>query len=215
MPACLGRRAAIGLVAMLALAGCVEEAPPPEMFAPLTYGYLTKLRLNVANIAIDDSWTPSMGAGEHVESLSPVQPLQALVEMARDRLVASGTSGQARFIVQDASIIAGPGRLDGSLAVRLEVTGADGRSGYAEARVIRSRTGGPGDPDGGRNAAYQLTKNMMDDMNVELEYQVRHRLGDFLLATSTSAPPPAPVEQQELPPPPGAAPESLPPVPGS
>jgi hypothetical protein len=90
MPACLGRRAAIGLVAMLALAGCVEEAPPPEMFAPLTYGYLTKLRLNVANIAIDDSWTPSMGAGEHVESLSPVQPLQALVEMARYRLVASG-----------------------------------------------------------------------------------------------------------------------------
>ncbi len=203
----LGRRGMLACSGALLLAACGEEpVPEPEVFPPLTYGYLTKLRLNVAHIDIDDTWTPSLGAGEHVESLSPVQPLTALGQMARDRLVASGTSGDARFIIEDASIIAGPGRLDGALAVRLEVTGPEGRTAEAEARVARSRPGGPGDPDGGRGAAYQLTKNMMDDLNVELEYQVRKHLRDFLLSTSSSEPPPGPVQTQDLPPPPGIAP---------
>lgn len=212
MAAWLGRREILVLSAAVALAACGEEpAPAPVVFPPLTYEYLTKLRLNVAHIDIDDTWTPSASAGEHVESLSPVPPLAALGQMARDRLVAAGTSGEARFTIEDASIIAGPGRLDGALAVRLDVTGPEGRTGNAEARVARSRPGGPGDPDGGRSAAYQLTKNMMDDINVELEYQVRRHLRDFLLSTSSNEPSPGPVQTQELPPPPGIA--TAPPAP--
>jgi hypothetical protein len=191
------------LLGALLLAGCGGE-PPPESFPPLTYGYLTKLRLNVASIDIRNDWLP--GPGEHVEYLSPVQPLQALEQMARDRLAPSGNTGRATFIVQDASILAGPGRLDGSLAVRLEVSTSDGaRSGYAEARVVRSMTGGPDQADGGRKAAYDLTKQMMDDMNVELEFQIRRTLRDYLLSTSAEAPLPGPVQAQPLAPPPGAS----------
>jgi len=134
-----------------------------------------------------------------------VRPVDALRQMAHDRLAASGNSGQARFVIEDASILAGPGRLDGSMAVRLDVGTSDGtRSGYAEAKVVRSITGGPDQADGGRQAAYDLTRRMMDDMNVELEYQIRRTLRDYLLATSLTAPAPGPVQSQDLAPPPGA-----------
>ena len=59
------RRTALGaLLATGLLAACGEDEPPPVVFAPLTYGYLTKLRLNVASISLDDDWQP--GPGEHV-----------------------------------------------------------------------------------------------------------------------------------------------------
>ena len=47
-------------------------------------------------------------------------------------------------------------------------------------------------------ALYDMTRAMMDDMNVELEFQIRRSLRDWL-QDPTAAPPPAPVEQQELP----------------
>ncbi len=214
MPVPVPRRAALlfCLAGPLALAGCGGGAPPPEVFPPLDYGYLTKLRLNVASIQIDDTWTPAADSGQHVEYLSPVQPLDALRLMAQQRLVASGSSGQARFVIEDASIIQHRDRLDGSLAVRLDVSTADGtRSGFAEARVVRTMPEDPDQSDGGRAAAYRLTKQMMDDMNVEFEYQVRRTLHDYLQTTASSAPVPPPVQTQELAPPPGT---TLAPPPG-
>ncbi len=192
------------LLLAAALAGCGEDAPPPAVLAPIDYGYLTKLRLNVASIAVDDGRAPATGGLAHVETLSPVTPFEGLQKLASDRLVASGNSGQARFVIEDASIVQGPGRLDGSLAVRLDVQTSGGtQSGFAEAKVVRSQGGGPDDPDGGRGAAYRLTRAMLDDMNVELEYQIRHRLRDYLQATEPAAPSGSPVQTQDLPPPPG------------
>ncbi len=207
---CLALSATAALPA--ALAGCGGEAPAPEVFAPLDFSYLTKLRLNVASLEIDDTWTPPADSGQHVEYLSPVQPIDALRQMAQQRLVAAGSSGRARFVIEDASILQGPGRLDGSFAVRLDVSTSDGASsGFAEARVARSQPLNPDDADGGRATAYALTRNMMDAMNVEFEYQVRRSLQDYLQATAGSAPLPPAVQSQPLPPPGTVSP--LPPLP--
>ncbi len=205
----LPRRAALllGLATLPWLAGCGggDDAPPPtETFPALDYGYLPKLRLNVASVQVDDSWTPASDSGQHVEYLSPEQPLDALRDMAHTRLVTAGASGQARLVIEDASILRQDNRLDGSMAVRLDVSTGDGtRSGFAEARVARSLPESPDQSDGGRTAAYQLTKQMMDDMNVELEYQVRRTLSDYLQGAESTAPLPPPVQTQDLPPPPG------------
>ena len=87
------------------------------------------------------------------------------------------------------------------MALRVDVMTADGtKAGFAEARVSRSRTGL------GRNLQgplYDITKQMLDDMNVELEYQLRLSLRDYM-QTAAPAPAPAPVQQQDLPPPPPA-----------
>ena len=48
-----------------------------------------------------------------------------------------------------------------------------------------------------RTALYDITTQMMQDMNVEFEFQVRQSLRDWL-QVATTAPPPPPVEQQPL-----------------
>ena len=59
-------------------------------------------------------------------------------------------------------------------------------------------------------ALYDMTRAMMDDMNVEFEFQARRALRDWL-QSAEAAPAPAPVQQQDLPSP--ARPGPAPPMP--
>ena len=188
-----------GLTATLFLSGCGggggEEA---RAFKPLSYGYLTPLRLNVGTIRIEDHVPPP--AGPDLVQEAPVPPDEALRRMAQDRLVAAGSSGTAVFSIDQAAITGDPnGPLDGTLAVHLDIIGNNGgHSGYAEAHVSRQFVPGAGtDNDGLRSELYNLTVQMMQDMNVEFEYQLRRTLADWMVDAS-GAPVAAGVEQQPL-----------------
>jgi hypothetical protein len=184
------------------LAGCVEAPPPPPPteFRPLTYEYLGKLRVTVASIDISNAWTPNLDAGgQHVESLAPVEPADALRRMAQDRLIPAGSAGHATFVINDASLVQTAGSYQGSMQVHLDIYAADGsKSGFAEANVRRTRTIVDYSTAGARAALYELTKQMMSDMNVEFEFQVRRSLHDYLQGGTEVAPPPPPVQQQDL-----------------
>lgn len=174
----------------LAAAGCVSASPPRTSFPPLRYDYLLKLRLNVADIEMAPP--PPLGP---LEAMDPVPPAQALLLMAQDRLVASGSLGRAVFVIDQAQIMRIPDGLDGALAVHLDVQTSEGtRAGFAEAKVSRRLVGISDDL---RGALYDITQQMMQDMNVEFEYQVRRTLRDWL-QEATTAPNPAAVEQQPL-----------------
>lgn len=180
------------LLAPLLLAACGDDGPPRN-FPPLRYDFLTRLQLNVASIGFSD--LPSPGP---LDTVSPAPAAQALRQMAEDRLAAGGSSGQAVVVIEDARIIRSGSALDGSMAIHIDVVAADGqRAGFAEARVARRLTGYGRDLRGG---LYDITKQMLDDMNVELEFQLRRSLRDYLQAT-TAAPAPASVQQQDLAPP--------------
>ena len=201
---------AFGMAATLALGGCGGGggSGSEPVFKPLTYGYLTPLRLNVGQIRIEDHAPPPAGPDDLGPS-SPVPPEQALQQMAQDRLVAAGNSGTAVFTIDQASITGQPGgALDGTLAVHLDIIGnSGGHSGYAEAHVSREfvpGTGDNGDAGGLKAQLYTLTSQMMQDMNVEFEFQLRRTLGDWLLDAS-GAPVAATVEQQPLTPPGGGS----------
>jgi hypothetical protein len=126
-------------------------------------------------------------------------------------VLAGGTQGVATFIIQDASIRASPvrgqsmfsgdgERYDGNLMVRLEVrSGEPEASGYATAQVRRSLSL-PDKPSASerRQQLDTMLRQMMADMNVEFEYQVRRSLKDWLQDTAT-APTPAPVQQEDIP----------------
>jgi hypothetical protein len=186
----LDRRAFIVLLPLVA-AGCGGGDPLPTRgsFPPLSYGYLTPLRLNVASI--EEAAPPPPGP---LDDINPAPPAQALLRMAQDRLAAGGTLGRAVFSIDEASIIRRGGGLNGVLAVHLDVLTSEGsRAGFAEARVSR-RVDGIGDL---RSALYDITVQMMQDMNIEFEFQVRQSLRDWL-QEATTAPPPAAVEQQQL-----------------
>ncbi|GAC1336662.1 MAG: hypothetical protein NVSMB18_00230 [Acetobacteraceae bacterium] len=173
----------------LGLAACADEPPPRRDFPPLRYDFLVPLRLNVARI--DLAPPPPPGA---LDALNPAPPAEALQRMAQDRLAPGGSTGRAAFVIDEARIAQVPGGLTGTLAVHLDVFTTEGtKAGFAEAGVTRQTTGGRDL----RGALYDITRQMLDDMNVEFEFQVRRSLRDWL-QEATTAPPPAPVERQDL-----------------
>lgn len=198
-PPPLARRAVLTLPPWLVLASCSggSEAPltsPGVSFAPLVYDYLTPIRLNVATIDIEQRFAPQ---GGDLGRFSPAPPAEVLAQMAQTRLGAFGASGRAVFVILNASLTRADNSYLGDFAVELDLYMAGARVGFAEARVTRSRTIDPNTP---RDAAlYALTKDLMDQMNVEFEYQVRRSLRDWIIAIPEVPPPP--VQEQELAPP--------------
>lgn len=180
---------------LTACGGGGDEPPPPAItYAPLRFDYLTKLRLNVGAVAVEDHSVP-FGPAD-IAAQSPAPPAQALADMARARIFPAGTAGQALFSIDQASIVQSPnGQLDGQLLVHLDIVNATGaRVGYAAARVARSRPPQP-NPENRGDVLYGMTKDMLDSMNVELEFQVRKGLADWLV---TDAAVPARVQAAPL-----------------
>ena len=179
----------LALMGLLVLARCGDDGPVRD-YPPLRYDYLTRLNLNVASISFGDP-PPTT----RLDGTSPVPFGPALLQLAQDRLLAAGASGHAVVTIQEARITSAGDGLEGSASIRVDVRDADDRpAGYAEARVSRSVSGI------GRNirsALYDMTKQMLDDMNVELEFQIRRSL-QSLLQNTTAATPVAPVEVQDL-----------------
>jgi hypothetical protein len=146
----------------------------------------------VATIEVHQQFVPS-GARPDVTTQDPVPPITALKAMAQDRLKALGTSGRAVFVIQDASLTQRGDNVDAVLRVSLTIYDADDqKAGFVEARVNRHWSGDTGNL---RPVLYDVTKAVMDDMNVEFEYQIRHNLKDWL---ATPEAPAAPVEQTPL-----------------
>jgi hypothetical protein len=190
----------------LVTSACATRDDPPASYPKVSYDYLTKLRLNVASVDIDDSLPPNPDPRD-VSNRAPTPPVEALRQMAQDRLVASGASGHAVFVIDDASIVQNRDRYEGRMTVHLDVTSGDGSSsGYAEARVARSASFDKDTPNATRAALNALVTQMMADMNVEFEYQVRRSLRAYLQARPTTAPLPPPVQSEDLAPPPPTPP---------
>jgi hypothetical protein len=202
--------AALCLALPMCLAACGGDEPPPtEAYTQLHYEFLPKLRLNVGSVTVDDRAHPV--GPDDIAAQSPAIPALALDQMAHDRLFAAGTAGAANFVVDQASIVRQPnGTLSGVLAAHLDiVTPTGGSAGYAAAEVERQHIPGS-DPENLQNNLYDLTKQMMDAMNVEFEFQLRKSLSTWLV-TGTAVP--APVVAQPLDQAPPAATPPPPPAP--
>ena len=181
------------LAAVFCLTACSGSSPSkPRDFLPLAFDYMTQIRLNVASVDVENRFVPGTG---DVGSLSPVQPVASLRQMANDRLKAFGTSGRAVLVIKDASLVRGRDELTGRMAVELDIYTSDNqRAAFATAEVLQRRAGEITDV---RGDLYDLTKAMMDRMNVELEFQARRSLRDWLLPDAPSAEK-VNVQQQDL-----------------
>jgi len=175
------------LVAVLGLAGCGGSPPPAVTYKPLDYSYLPPITLKVANITVQNNYAPDAGAAALLGE-DPEPPANAVMDMANHRLLAGGAPGNATFTVETASIESVGNNLTGILTVRLDVASGDGRAhGYTEASVNYSETSPDQSNQGDMQAAlYGITKHLMDEMNVQFQYQLQHNLGDWI-SYSTSA----------------------------
>jgi hypothetical protein len=189
----LTRRATLLLPLVSASCGD-DENPAPVLrrdFPPLSYSYIPPINLNVQRLEVGGDFVPSTADGE-VIGTSPISAADTLYAMASDRLKPVATSGTATFRILTASIIRHRDTLNGVLAVRLDVrNGDDTSSGYAEARVTAAHSGSIQDQ---RAAVYDMLKTMMDNMNVELEYQLRNKLRAWIVEPASSPPSPQPAE---------------------
>ena len=184
-----------GGIAILSLAACGGPSTP-RSFPPMTYDYLPQIRLNVASVEIDNRFMPA--SRDEVSSQAPAPPIAALRQMANDRLKPFGSSGKAVLVIKDASLVKGSNEVLGRMAVELDVyTSENRRAGFATADVSQRRSGEIADLQG---TLYDLTKTMMDRMNVELEFQARRSLHDWILPDAPGAAVPE-VKQQDLAPP--------------
>jgi len=196
-PRVLTRRNALLLPWLLAACGGDEA---PRSYPPLRYDYLSPLRLNVSEIRIEQRFVAS-GAPPDVSQYAPVPPMQALRAMAEDRLQTLGSIGLAVFAIQDASLVRRRDTIQGHCAVELSIfLTPDARAGFAQASASATYTG---DLDDLPRRLYDITRDMMEKMNVEFEYQVRRSLGPWLMPDGSV---PQPVQQQPLTPPQGYPP---------
>lgn len=195
-------------------AGCAGDDAPRSL-PPLVTGYrhLTPIRLNVATIGVAE---PEPGAVRVAEP-APVRPEAEMRRMAEERLVAMGSEGEARFVIQAAEfrrdrlppaggltgVFGGdPGeRLTVRLQGRLDVLGEEGRRvGFVEAEARAQHTLPAGSSAAARaRAAEEVMRQAMNQLNVEFEYQVRRTLRAWLVEGAAPATAPAPIEREDLP----------------
>ncbi|HQT65381.1 MAG: hypothetical protein B7Z75_01495 [Acidocella sp. 20-57-95] len=175
------------LVLAVALAGC-GDSTPPVTYAPLDYSYLPPIMLKVVNVNFQNNYVPDPGAAALL-SQDPEPPATAVLTMAQHRLVANGTPGTATFTIENASVEQNAGNLVGTLTVRVDVVSADGRAkGYTEASVSHSQTAPDSSSSDAMQAAlYSMTKQLMDAMNVQLQYQLQHNLGSWIAYSNSAA----------------------------
>jgi hypothetical protein len=154
----------------------------------LDYSYLPPISLRVASVNVQNVYVPSPDDATLIGE-APEAPANALLDMLNRRLIPSGAPGTATVTVETASLDESGGNLTGTLAVRVDLSGPRGASGFTEANVSHTQAApdSGASPDDVRAALYGLTKNLMDQMNVQLQYQLQHDLGPWVVYNTGAA----------------------------
>ena len=186
------------LLAPLLLAACANQAPPRPSYTELSFAHLSPIKLDVAEVAVEQSYEPP-GTAPNVEHLFPARPAAAAKAWARGRLVAAGPTGRARYIVRQASVVETPletqggltgavtidqsERYDALIVVEIQIIAADGSTvGTATVEARRSRTVPENASLNERERAwYDMTKDLMADLDAQLDQTIKAVLFKYLI----------------------------------
>lgn len=190
--------AAVTLLAGLAgLAAACTVDDPSNRFAELTYQHLPDITLDVGEIQIEQAYSASTEA-PNVGHRFPVQPKDAAVRWAQDRLVASGDRLTFRYVVREASAVETElpqtsgitgllttdqsERYETHIVIDMQVL--DGRQvvGTASAEARRSTTVAEDVTLNERERVwYRLTEDTMNDLNDQLEQTIKSAFFPYIV----------------------------------
>lgn len=183
-------------LAVAILAGC-ETTLPLNEFPDLRYNHLPPIRLDAVRIEVVEQYQSS-GKKPYVEHEFPRRPATMAARWATDRLKAVGTRNVVRASILDGAVVEVPlartggvkgvftndqsEQYDGTLSVRIEIIGPDGRQlAYVESRGKRSRTVPEDITLADREKVwFRMTEAMMNDLNLSLERQIKQHFKSWL-----------------------------------
>ncbi|CAI3927543.1 unnamed protein product [Commensalibacter communis] len=182
---------------LIGLTACSSD--DPKTFAPLTYDYLTPIFFNVGQINVQNL-AENQKYPRDVTNLSPVLPAAALENMAKTRFQARGSSGNATFIINRASLQEqGHNGIYGQMDATLDIFDSSNKKVASVAASVNHTY----NIDSSKGAAsrkanlYDATQKLMQDMNVELEFQIRKHLGNWIV-DATGTPVTGSIQTQDL-----------------
>lgn len=178
------------------LGACTSSSPPPPATG-LSYLMAPQMRLAVGRIEVSKSYTPTPQEAS-LSALFPVAPSVMVQQWIRDRFVPTGGEGSAFITIEEASVVekrlpGTPGlkglfttdqteRYTARVAVKIEIKDARGYPlGYARATATTSRTVGENMTfDERQKACTILMEDLMNQLNQEIEKNMREYLGKFI-----------------------------------
>ena len=185
------------LAALIVLLGCESGVDIPK-YPEITFGHLPMLGLNVARIEVVDEYQAPLQP-PHVDHVFPIPPERALERWQKDRVVAKGASGVARYTIMDASAtetalpttggVTGAfrkepaERYEAKVSAKLEVFDEQGfRRAFATAQASLARGIIEGATLNEREELwFKLTEDLMQTFNAEFEKNIREHLGGYLM----------------------------------
>lgn len=172
---------------LLMLASC-GSTPPAPSFRPLDYSYLPPILLKVSQVNVVNAYTPTPSQAQ-TAAMDPAPPADTLIAMLKQRLQPAGQPGTATVTVQNVYVDDVNGTLTGAMTVDLNLASANGHStGFTEASVSASQTApDSGHADDMRAALYGLTKRLMTQMNVQLQYEIQKNMPNWVSWTNSGA----------------------------
>jgi len=187
----------LAALAVVSMAAC-ETPPPPDEFAEITFLNRDRIKLDVAEIVVDNLYGTPRKDG-FVEHEFPVSPGATAARWAKDRLEAVGTDGRLTVSVIEASVqetalemksgLEGlmtteqSERYDALIVLTLEAENRSRRiSATARGEVRRSQTVPEDITLAGRERVwYEMTEQMMADLDTVMTKNVNTHLVDFLV----------------------------------
>jgi len=180
----------------LLLVAC-ETPPQRPVFPDIRFTDKPPLRIDAGSVEIERVFRSTLQSPQ-VEHLFPVSPERAMENWARDRLQPVGASRYVRVRIIDASVkeielprtkgVLGAfttdqaQRYDATAEMTVELMG---ERGFAErsvsAKASRSRSVAEGiTPNEREKVWYELTQQLMADLDAELERQIRANFNYFV-----------------------------------
>ncbi len=192
------RRLLVLVAPVALLVACSQAAPQGPRFADITFQQMGKFNLAVGRIEIVREYAPPMHP-PNVDHLFPVPPIQMAGQWARDRLVAAGGAGEARYVIKRASVVETElprttgirgaftkdqsQRYEAVVEVELEIRNERGyRDGIVSARAERRQSVAEDISLADRERTwFAMTEALGHDLNLELERNIQSALPRFLV----------------------------------
>lgn len=184
------------VVTVLVLAACETPDPTPR-YPDITFTHEAPIQFDVHDIDYVQAYVLPATL-PNVEHLFPVRPTVVARRWAADRIAAVGLQGVVRITLVEASVVETAldttsgikgafiddqaARYDARVKIRIEIINSLGETeGRAEAVALRARSVPEGITLVEREQIwFELTEQVMRDLDVELETTIRRYLGNYI-----------------------------------